>query len=582
MLKIVYRSVTLLTLALFWFLLPPLQAQDSFFGDQPNPFSTTPTTPTDPFTTSATLERQAAGGLILKVTFTVPPEHYLYSDTLRVETTGPAKLQPQPAPPAHKKIDPITQQEVLAYDANVTLLYDIETPPSLKSLSLSVSHQGCNKALCFRPTTNKLDIPLTVTSTTQTTALPDSGASAAMEAPTNSPNAEQKRTTIPQDIPDPWQKQIQDFSIAGKTEGYQKSEVFLGFLDHSLKADGTAPDNLTSRLESSSLWALIGLILIGGLALNLTPCVLPMIPINLAIIGAGARASSRGRGFALGAAYGAGMALTYGVLGLAAALTGARFGALNSSPWFNFAIAALFVFLALAMFDVFSIDFTRFRKGNAGGNTTQVGFFTVLFMGSVSALLAGACVAPVVIAVVVLASKTYAAGNPGGLALPFLLGLGMALPWPFAGAGLSLLPKPGNWMNRVKQAFGVLILIFAAYYGYLGVDLWKSSHPVSQPPQAATSQIANTEGWFTALSPALTQAKLEGKPVFIDFWATWCKNCSAMDATTFRDPAVQTRLEDFIKVKFQAENEEIPGVREALEHFQCIGLPTYVILKPKP
>jgi thiol:disulfide interchange protein len=573
------RFAILLSFLLALFLQSFLPAQNSMFDDPSNPFSTPTATSTDPFTTSATLERQTAGGLLLKVTFTVPPEHYLYSDALRVETSGAAKLNPQPTPPAHQKLDPITQQEVQVYDQNVTLLYDVEAPPTLKNLALSVSHQGCNKSLCYRPATNKMEIPFPASSsTTQTAVLPEPANTAPLvQNPVTEP-----KTAETQGVPDDWQKQIQDFSIAGKTEGYQKSEAFLGFLDRSLKADGAAPDTLTSRLENSGLWALIGLILIGGLALNLTPCVLPMIPINLAIIGAGARASSRGRGFALGAAYGAGMALTYGVLGLAAALTGARFGALNSSPWFNFAIAALFIFLALAMFDVFSIDFTRFRKGNAGGNGTQVGFFTVFFMGSVSALLAGACVAPVVIAVVVSASKTYAAGNPGGLALPFLLGLGMALPWPFAGAGLSLLPKPGNWMNRVKQAFGVLILIFAAYYGYLGVGLWKSAHPASQTAQITSLQNTQTEGWFTSLSPALTQAKLEGKPVFIDFWATWCKNCSAMDATTFRDPAVQTRLKDFIKVKFQAENEEIPGVREALEHFQCIGLPTYVILKPKP
>jgi thiol:disulfide interchange protein len=235
------------------------------------------------------------------------------------------------------------------------------------------------------------------------------------------------------------------------------------------------------------------------------------------------------------------------------------------------------------MFDILSIDFTRFRKGNTGVNSTsRVGFFTVFFMGGVSALLAGACVAPVVIAVVVSASKAYASGNSAGLLLPFLLGLGMALPWPFAGAGLSLLPKPGNWMNRVKQVFGVLILLFAVYYGYLGVKIWNTSRSLAETtPTSTSTDFPQEEGWFTSLSPALSQAKREGKPVFIDFWATWCKNCSAMDATTFRDPAVQARLEDFVKVKFQAESEEVPGVRETLEYFQCIGLPTYVILTPK-
>jgi len=580
--KTATRLIALLTLAILSLLSPFLHAQSSFFNEASNPFSDS-SVPTDPFATSATLEHQTAGGLLLKVTFTVPQEHYLYNDSLRVETTGPARLQPQPAPPAHKKLDPITQQEVQVYEQNVTLLYDVEAPPTLKSLALSISHQGCNKNLCYRPTTSKLDLPLSATtSTLPTAAPPDASPKTSSVSLQPKQDADPTITALPSPG-DAWQKEIQNFSIIGKTEGYQKSEAFLEFLDRSLKTDGAAPETLTSRLENAGFWALIGLILIGGLALNLTPCVLPMIPINLAIIGAGARASSRERGFALGGAYGAGMALTYGVLGLAAALTGARFGALNSSPWFNLAIAALFVFLSLAMFDVFSIDFTRFRKGTAGGNGTQVGFFTVFFMGCISALLAGACVAPVVIAVVVSASKTYAAGNPGGLALPFLLGLGMALPWPFAGAGLSLLPKPGNWMNRVKQAFGVLILGFAVYYGHLGgVGLWKSVQ-ASQTAQAATPQTANAEGWFTALAPALAQARQENKPVFIDFWATWCKNCSAMDASTFRDPAVRARLEkDFIRVKFQAENEQIPGVKEALEHFQCIGLPTYVILKPKP
>ena len=76
--------------------------------------------------------------------------------------------------------------------------------------------------------------------------------------------------------------------------------------------------------------------------------------------------------------------------------------------------------------------------------------------------LAGACVAPVVIQVIVYSSDQYARGTEIALALPFFLGLGMALPWPFAGAGLSFLPRPGRWMVRVKQGMGLLILAFAA------------------------------------------------------------------------------------------------------------------------
>ena len=109
-------------------------------------------------------------------------------------------------------------------------------------------------------------------------------------------------------------------------------------------------------------WVL-ALILLGGLALNLTPCVLPMIPVNLAVIGAGARAGSRRNGFLLGGLYGLAIAVTYGILGAFVVLTGSTFGALNSSPWFTLGIALVFVLLALGMFDVFHIDFSRFEGG---------------------------------------------------------------------------------------------------------------------------------------------------------------------------------------------------------------------------
>src|SRR4029078_11383316 len=103
-----------------------------------------------------------------------------------------------------------------------------------------------------------------------------------------------------------------------------------------------------------------------------------MIPINLAIIGAGVKAGSRSRGFLLGAAYGGAMAIVYGILGLVGILTAGAFGTVNSSPWFNAAIAIVFVVLALAMFDVLVIDFSRFsssfRVNEAGRGSFLVAF----------------------------------------------------------------------------------------------------------------------------------------------------------------------------------------------------------------
>src|SRR5690606_5878878 len=134
-------------------------------------------------------------------------------------------------------------------------------------------------------------------------------------------------------------------------------------------------------------------------------------------------------------------------------------------------IAVLFVALALAMFDVFEIDFSRFSS-NIGSGAGRGTFLLAFTMGAVAALLAGACVAPVVTQVVLFSCKRYASGTSIALGLPLFLGIGMAIPWPIAGAGLASLPQPGPWMVRVKQAFGVLILGTAVYYGYLAYGLF--------------------------------------------------------------------------------------------------------------
>lgn len=366
---------------------------------------------------------------------------------------------------------------------------------------------------------------------------------------------------------------LDGFVIAGTTGGYRARDEFLSFIT-SAESD----NDEQGWFEGKGLLAIISLVLVGGLALNLTPCVLPMIPVNLAIIGAGAHAGSRRRGLLLGGAYGAAMAVVYGILGLVVILTAGTFGTINGSPWFNLAMAVIFAVLGLAMFDVISIDFSRFstRLNLAGGGR---GSYLVAFgMGATAALLAGACVAPVVIQVVLFASTLYGSGVVVALALPFVLGLGMALPWPFVGAGISALPKPGPWMVRVKQAFGVFILGFAAHFGYLAYTL--AADPLTAMEEQAVAHTSSSEGWYSSLDEGLAVARREQKPVIVDIWATWCKNCVVMDKTTLKDPAVTAALSDHVKIKFQAEDPADPDIMAVMEHFGAIGLPTYVILKP--
>ncbi|HBE03481.1 MAG: hypothetical protein A2096_13560 [Spirochaetes bacterium GWF1_41_5] len=354
------------------------------------------------------------------------------------------------------------------------------------------------------------------------------------------------------------------YKIAGRASGYKNTAAFSAFIDNYREKN---EDNMFS---GKSVFLIILLVLAGGFALNLTPCVLPLIPITLSIIGAGNRASSRRQGFLTGGVYGAGMAISYGLLGALAAASGGTFGAINSSWVFTAFISLIFIVLGLSMFDIIQIDLTRFRSGKPGKTGS---LFSVFFMGAISALLAGACVAPVIISVIVYAASEMANGNYSGLLLPFLLGIGMALPWPLAGAGLSFLPSPGDWMTKVKYVFGIFIFAFALYYAR---ETWMLIKPAVPLPRSSENELIE---WEYDLDSALIKARKENKPIFIDFWADWCKNCLAMDASTFRSPAVADKLSSFIRVKFIATDINAPEIKKTLEHFNVAGLPTYIILE---
>jgi len=455
-------------------------------------------------------------------------------------------------------------------------------PPGQVTIPARLRYQACDDTVCFRPRTIDTSWSFEV--------------APGQEAPPSSPSELFSRiafgtgepATIGDIDPIPVATsaagtagamevlaKLDAFTIEGRADGYLGVPAFLEFIANA--EAGIRPAGL---FENRGLVAIVLLTVIGGLALNLTPCVLPMIPINLAIIGAGAQAGNRRRGFLLGLTYGLAMAVVYGALGLVVVLTAGTFGAINASPWFNLAIAVLFVVLALAMFDVIAIDFSKLSSRIRFDEASRGTFYLAFGMGAIAALLAGACVAPVVIQVVVFASDQYARGLAIALALPFLLGVGMALPWPLAGAGLAALPKPGAWMVKVKYVFGLFILGMAIYYGYLAYGLFANRWVDPESVRASVEKQLEA-GWYASLDEGLAVAGREGTPVLIDLWATWCKNCLVMDETTLADPQVRQALAGYAKIKFQAEDLDASPAKELMDRIDAYGLPAYVILKPR-
>ncbi|HEY9103205.1 protein-disulfide reductase DsbD [Chitinimonas sp.] len=365
--------------------------------------------------------------------------------------------------------------------------------------------------------------------------------------------------------------------------------------------------------KQGSLFALLAFFFVAGLGLAFTACMYPLIPIVSGIVVGQGGGVSKGRGFALSLVYVQGMALTYALAGVAAALSGTLLSAALQNPWVLSVFALFFVLMALSMFGLFELQLPGAlqSKLNDASNKLPGGRWVPVFvMGALSALIVGPCVAPPLAAAL---GYIGASGDVlrGGLAL-YAMALGIGLPLVVVGTvGGHVLPKAGPWMGVVKNVFGSLMLAVALWIASpvlpawlymlgwavlaIGAGVALSALDTLPPHVKPGKRLAKALGVLLALlgvaqlagllaggrdplqplkpfagggqagvvaehklafQPVASAAELDaaiaaagGKPVMLDFYADWCVSCREMERFTFSDAKVQQQLAGLVLLK---------------------------------
>jgi len=440
------------------------------------------------------------------------------------------------------------------------------------TLKVSVTFQPCDDEKCIAPETQTFKIPIRV-----------------------SPTSEAIDATHPEVF-----EKIDFSAEAGQT--------------------GSTGGRLGAIVARRGMFIAFLVVFLWGLALNLTPCVYPLIPITVGYFG-GQAGGKTSRTFLLAVIYVLGMAVTYSTLGLVAALTGSLLGTALQNPVVVGFVALVLVLLALSMFGLYEFRLPAGLSAFAG--TAKQGVIGAFLMGLTVGIVAAPCIGPFVLALLTFVGES---GNPAlGFSLFFTLAVGLGLPFLFLAVlsgSISKIPRSGEWMDWIKKLFGVILIAMAlfflqphigdvVYFVLMGLLLVASGVYLGFIRKVRTAGLffrafrrfvgiaAPLFGLYLIFAPGhiiarnvpeggivwkpydgdlVARAKQDQRLVLVDFSADWCLPCKELDHRTFSHPEVVDATTDVLTVRADLTQTTSPAVAKLRKEYGIKGVPTVVFI----
>ncbi|WP_118827283.1 protein-disulfide reductase DsbD family protein [Salinibacter ruber] len=479
-------------------------------------------------------------------------------------------------------------QKLAVYSGRTPIFLTLRISPGLQPgrrvLKGSLRIQICSDSVCLPPSTLPVTLPIEVT------ADPSEG------RPTNQALFSEEDSGSLASQPTP-----------GSAPGATTPGVKAG-------TNQASTNQIASMFDQRGLLlAYLGIFVI-GLALNLTPCVYPMMSVTVSLFGT-QKEDRLARSFGRASIYVLGIATMYSVLGTIAAVTGGLFGAALQSPWVLGGISALLFGMALGMFGAYELQPPVWLRERLSGAQQTSGLAGVYLSGLVVGVFAAPCIGPPTVALLAFVGSQ---GDPiFGLSAFTVMGLGLGAPYLVLGTFgglLNRLPSSGVWMMWVKKLFGV-VMVGAALF-YLGLAVVPDYAIYAVPATLAGGGLylgflersGRSGGWFRRVKwavgaaalvgsiaivqilqepsiewqpysdDALTQAQQASRPALLYFSADWCVPCIELDRTTFTDDEVIGATSNFVRLKADLTRYGSPEAKALRERFNVAGVPTLVFL----